>query len=490
MLNKDKNVQEPTAIGYDAAAGSEQEVLSFPEKNKIKSGVRRDVCGGEEKNITLYLKLFALPLLLFTSIFSSAQKILTLEEAIANTLQKNYDIILSRNDSAIAAIDYSYRNAAFVPRLNANVGTLWTNNNQKQTLSDGTKRDRKGLKSNNISSQLALNWTLFDGLKMFITRDRLEQLVEYGELEIRNQVVNTVATVINNYYNIVRQKQQLQAIEEQMSIDSERVRLAQYRLDVGVGIKPDLLQSKIDLNAQKAAQLQQQALIEQLKEQLNQAMALPQFTAYDVVDTIMINSGISLGEVMTAAEKNNPAVLLARKNIDIASLALKERKAELFPTVSFNSAYNFNRTTNQAVINTFSTLFNQVNGFNYGFAATIPILNNFNQRRLIRQAKWNISYQNIYYESQRSIITLNVINAFQNYEQQKKALALEDENILLARENLDIVFQTYKLGAATLLQLKEAQNSLADAYNRLIAARYNAKVSETELMRLSGQLVR
>ena len=490
MLNKDKNVQEPTAIGCDAAAGSEQPVLSSSEKNKIKSGAGRDAGSGKEKNITLYLKLFALPLLLFTSFFSSAQKILTLDEAIANTLQKNYDIILSRNDSAIAAIDYSYRNAAFVPRLNANVGTLWTNNNQKQTLSDGTKRDRKGLKSNNISSQLALNWTLFDGLKMFITRDRLEQLVEYGELEIRNQVVNTVATVINNYYNIVRQKQQLQAIEEQMSIDSERVRLAQYRLDVGVGIKPDLLQSKIDLNAQKAAQLQQQALIEQLKEQLNQAMALPQFTAYDVVDTIMINSGISLGEVMTAAEKDNPAVLLARKNIDIASLALKERKAELFPTVSFNSAYNFNRTTNQAVINTFSTLFNQVNGFNYGFAATIPILNNFNQRRLIRQAKWNISYQNIYYESQRSITTLNVINAFQNYEQQKKALALEDENILLARENLDIVFQTYKLGAATLLQLKEAQNSLADAYNRLIAARYNAKVSETELMRLSGQLVR
>jgi outer membrane protein TolC len=445
------------------------------------------VAGYPKKTICyffLFLSIFSL-----TAVSLSAQKILTLEEAIANTLQKNYDIILSKNDSTLAAIDYSYRNAAFIPRLNANAGTVWNNNAQKQTLSDGTKRDRTGLKSNNITSQLALNWTLFDGLKMFITRDRLEQLVEFGELEIRNQVVNTVAAVINNYYNIVRQKQQLKAIEEQMSIDSERVRLAQYRLDVGVGIKPDLLQSKIDLNAQKAAQLQQQALIEQLKEQLNQAMALPQFTVYDVVDTIMINTSISLGEVMSAAEKNNPAVLMAKKNIDIANLVLKERKAELFPTISFNSAYNFNRTTNQAVINTFSTLFNQVHGYNYGFTATIPILNNFNARRQIRQAKWSIDYQNIVYENQRSVTTLNVINAFQNYEQQKKALDLEEENILLARENLDIVFQTYKLGAATLLQLKEAQNSLADAYNRLIAARYNAKVSETELLRLSGQIV-
>ena len=308
-------------------------------------------------------------------------------------------------------------------------------------------------------------------------------------MEIKNQVVNTVATVINNYYNIVRQKQQLRSIEEQMSIDSERVRLAQYRLDVGVGIKPDLLQSKIDLNAQKAAQLQQQALIEQLKEQLNQAMAVPQFTIYDVVDTITINTQISLGEVMNAAEKN-PSMMMAKKNIDIANLTVKQIKADLYPTISFNSAYNFSRTTNQVVINNFSTLFNQVQGLNYGFTATIPIINNFNTRRLVRQAKWNVGYQDIVYENQKSITDLNVINAFQNYEQQKKALALEEENILLARENLNIVFETYKLGAATLLQLKLAQNSLADAENRLIEARFNAKVSETELMRLSGHLIR
>ena len=440
----------------------------------------------KQKKIIHHFFLF---LFLFTALSSYAQRILTVEEAVAGALQKNYDIILSRNDSTIAAIDYSYRNALFIPRLNANVGTLWNNNSQKQTLADGTKRDQSGLRSNNINAQVALNWTLFDGLKMFVLRDKAEQLLEFGELEIKNQIVNTVAAVINNYYNIVRQKQQLRSIEEQMSIDSERVRLAQYRLDVGVGIKPDLLQSKIDLNAQKAAQLQQQALIEQLKEQLNQAMAVPQFTVYDVVDTITINTGISLGEVMNAAERN-PSMLMAKKNIDIAALTLKQTKADLYPTISFNSAYNFSRTTNQVVINNFSTLFNQVRGLNYGFTATIPILNNFNTRRLIKQAKWGVGYQNIVYENQKSITDLSVINAFQNYEQQKKALALEEENILLARENLDIVFQTYKLGAATLLQLKLAQNSLADAENRLIEARYNAKLSETELMRLSGHLIK
>src|SRR6266496_1306041 len=275
--------------------------------------------------------------LVLISVSSFAQqRILTLEEAIANSLQKNYDILLAKNDSTVAAIDYSYRNAAFLPRLNANAATIWNNNSTKQTLADGTKRQSSGLKSNNISSQLALNWTLFDGLKMFATRDKAEQLLELGGLEIKSQVVNTVADVVNNYYNIVRQKQQLKAIEEQMSIDSERVRLAQYRLDIGVGTKPDLLQSKIDLNAQKSAQLQQQTLIEQLKEQLNQIMVLPQFTNYDVTDSIYINTTISLGEILSTAEKNNPFLQMKEKSIDIARLALKEQKAGLFPVVSFN----------------------------------------------------------------------------------------------------------------------------------------------------------
>jgi len=469
MLNISKNVE----LSVQKAPSETQQAMMV-RKGRLRE---RSATGYEKSFPAILLFLFIL-----TAFSSYAQKILTVEEAVASALQKNYDIILSRNDSTIAAIDYSYRNAVFFPQVNAGAGAIWNNNSQKQTLADGTKRDKNGLRSNNVNAQVALSWTLFDGLKMFVLRDKAEQLLQFGELEIKNQIVNTVASVINNYYNIVRQKQQLISIQEQMSIDSERVRLAQYRLDVGVGIKPDLLQSKIDLNAQKAAQLQQLALIEQLKEQLNQAMAIPQFTMYDVVDTITINTQISLGEVMNAAEKN-PSMLMAKKSIDIANLTVKQTKADLYPTISFNSAYNFNRTTNQVVINNFSTLFNQVQGLNYGVTASIPILNNFNTRRLVKQAKWNVGYQNIVYENQKSLTDLSVINAFQNYEQQKKALTLEEEN-------LDIVFETYKLGAATLLQLKLAQNSLADAENRLIEARYNAKLSETELMRLSGQLLK
>jgi outer membrane protein len=169
---------------------------------------------------------------------------------------------------------------------------------------------------------------------------------------------------------------------------------------------------------------------------------------------------------------------------------LKERKAEKLPTVSFNSVYNFTRTKNQTVINPFSPLFNQSLGLNYGLTASIPILNNFNNKRLIKQAQLDIQYQQLVYDNQKAVLNLAVLTAFKEYEQQKKALTLEEENILLAKENVSIALEVYRLGASTIVQLREAQKSLGDAYDRLIAARFEMKLAETELLRLKGDLVK
>jgi outer membrane protein len=418
-----------------------------------------------------------------------AQKVLSLEDAIATALQYNYNIQLSKNDSAVAALDYSYRNAIFLPRLNAAAGANWIANNQRQDFNNGTKREGD-VRTNTYTGSVTLNWMLFDGMKMFATRDKAAEFVRLGEFGIKNEVINSVAGIINTYYDIVRQKQQLKAIEEQMSINQTRVDLSQRKLDIGVGAKPDVLQSKVDLNAQKAAQFRQQTLIQQLKEMLNQQMNVASGANYDVSDSIPLNTKLSLGEIQNKAILENPLLQIQKKNIDIAGFTLKERKAERFPTLSFNSAYNFSRTNNDIALNPALPIFNRNRGFNYGFTALLPILNNRNNNRLIKQAQLNIDYQKIIYESQKSQINLGVLNAFKDYELQKQSLELEEANILLARENVNIILETYKLGSATYLQLREAQKSLEDAYNRLIAARYNTKLAETELMRLKGDLVK
>lgn len=429
-------------------------------------------------------------LILFTGLSVSAQNKLTVEQAITATLENNFDIQLLRNDSSSYALDKSYARAAFLPRVNATTGLVYNNNNQKQKFSDGTKRESNGVRSSNLTGSVQLNWTLFDGLKMFATRDKLNEFVKLGELNIKNQMVTSVASVINNYYNIVRQKQQLKAIEEQMGINEERVKVAEKKLSVGLGAKPELLQGKVDLNAQKAARYQQQTLIEQLKEQLNQLMNVALNTRYEVSDSIIFADEIILGDLMSAVETTNPQLLLTKKNIDIGKLTLKERKADRYPVLTFNSAYNYAKTDNRTVVNPFTPLYSRNNGFNYGIGITIPILNGFNTKRLIQQAQLDIDYLNISYKNQKAKIDLDITNAFKDYELQKKTLALEEENILLAKENVFISLERLRLGISTYLELRETQKSLEQAYDRLIAARYNTKLAETELLRLKGDLVK
>lgn len=429
-------------------------------------------------------------LLMIVTLAAHAQTVMTVEEAITIALRNNYDIRLTRNDSAVFALDYKYANAAFLPRLNGTAAKAWNNNDQRQKFADGTARERDDIKSSNLQASVNLNWTLFDGFKMFATKERLEEFTKLGELSVRNQLVNTVSEVVTSYYNIVQQKQRLKAIEEQMSISEERVKLADRKLSVGLGSKPELLQANVDLNAQKASQLRQQTLIEQIRQQLNQLLGQPIETTYDVSDSIPLNLGLAYEDISNSLEQVNPAIQIAKKNIDIAQITLRERKAERWPILQFNSAYNFNRQDNKAAINPFTPLFNQNKGLNLGFTATIPLLNGFNTRRLMQQAKLDINYQEISLENQRSLVFTGLNNSYKDYEYQKKALKLEEENIELARENVTIALARFRQGVSTYLELREAQISLADAYNRLIEARYNTKLAETELLRLRGDIIK
>jgi outer membrane protein len=429
--------------------------------------------------------------LLFSGMAMAQTRTLTLNEAIAASLENNYDIQLTRNDSLLTALDYAYANYALYPRLNANGSYVMNNNNQQQTLADGTKRERSGIRSNNLNASLNLNWTLFDGLRMFIARDRLEQLVDLSELQIKNQVVTTVADVARTYYDIVRLEQQLRATREQMDLSEERLKLAQYKFDIGTGAKPDVLQAQIDLNAQRSTYMAQETAIGRQKELLNQLLAFPAGSDFVVADTsISFDPTLTLGPIQAAAATANPELLIAQKNIDIANTDLRLRRAERFPTVEFNSAYNFSRSDNKDVINPFQPLFNQNRGLNYGISASIPIFNGFTVRRQIQAAEINIRSQQLLYDRNLSLVNTSIANAYRDYDLYRRTLTLEEQNIALVRENLMIARERYRLGVTTFIELREAQQSLAEAMNRLIQASYNIKVAEIDLLRLRGDLVR
>lgn len=420
---------------------------------------------------------------------SYSQEEISLGQVVALALERNYDVLVSKNLSEGAKTDNAYSFGAFIPQIDAVGSTIWNSNDQSLRFQDESRNNSGKAESNIISASVQLQWTLFDGTRMFATRERIAAIANQGEILVKQQMVNTIASVATNYFDIVRQKQQLRAIQEQMAVSEVRVKLAETRLAVGMGAKPELLQAKVDYNEQRTQVLQQQAVIAQLKDQLNALVGLQLPTTYEVTDTIIIDLNLRQEEIVNNIENTSYALQLSRQEIGISSLSLRERRAELLPFLNFNAAYNYSRTDNTRLINPFAPIFNQSDGYNYGFTVAMPILTGFNQRRLVQQAKINVRRQQILYDQQKANVNVGLQNAFVLYDNAKKILLVEEENILLARENVSIALETFKRGATTFVELRTAQQSLADAYTRLINARYLAKAAEIELLRLNGGLL-
>jgi len=132
------------------------------------------------------MKRFFLAIFFLFLFFSIKAQTITLEEAISTALMNNYNIQLARIDSTSAALDRSYVYAAFIPQINAELGKTWNNNSQKVKLQNGTDRDASGLRSNNSNASVNLDWLLFDGLRMFATKDKVEEIEVLGGLNLKN----------------------------------------------------------------------------------------------------------------------------------------------------------------------------------------------------------------------------------------------------------------------------------------------------------------
>lgn len=418
------------------------------------------------------------------------QQVFSVEQVVALALEKNYDVQLAKNTSATASTAEAYSWGVYLPQLNATGSTVWNSNKQHLEFADETQNRSGRAKSNNTTASVQLGWTLFDGGKMFATRERASVLAEQGELVVKDQMVNSIAAVITGYYDIIRQKQQLRAIQELMSVNEERVKLAERKLQVGTGGKPELLQAKVDYNAQRTLALQQEAVIVQQKAQLNALIGSQLPPDYEVTDSIIINLNLRQEDVLGNTESTNFTLQASRKNMQLSSLSLRERRGELFPILAFNAAYNYSRVDNSVLLNPFSSTFSRTDGYNYGFTVTIPILNNFATRSRVELEKVNYNRQQLLYEQLKINVDVGLKNAYVAYDNARKVLLVEEENILVARENVSIALITFKRGATTFVELRTAQQSLADAYTRLIEARYLAKAAETELMRLNGGLLR
>lgn len=424
-----------------------------------------------------------LTLLLFFAGTMRAQETLTVEQAIEIVLKNNYDIQLAKNEAEIAARNNSVGNAGMLPRINGTLSDNFTLNNLNQAFSNGNEINTNNVTGNNLSAGVALNWTLFDGLRMFAAKGRLKRLEQIGALALKDEMQTVVANTMTAYYDVVRAQQQMKAIDEAIGILEERVKLAEARYQVGTAGKSDWLQARVDLNEQKSNRLMQRKLIEQRKADLNNLLARNVDTEFTVTDSIPL---LQTENVVADVESKNLQLLVAAKNVEVARFAKKEAFSQYLPTLVGNLGYNYSRANNSAGF----FLVNQTNGLNTGFSLSIPLFNGLNTIRQNKVAAIQLLSSQFNLEKVRFQVRSSQYKATKDFALAMQQLKLEEENIALAREHSTIALERFRLAQSTAIELREAQISFVNAQTRLVNARYAAKLADTELLRLRGELVK
>ena len=433
-----------------------------------------------QKNSFIVLLL----VLLFSQEKIAAQNNLSLKEAVTIAIQNSYDIKLVENNLSIAQNNNNYGVAGGLPTVTAN----GTNNNTlttiNQTFPDASRNTtRNGVDGSTLNGGLSATMILFNGYRIAATKDRLASIQKQTEAVLQVQMLNTSSTVMQQYYNVIRQTAFLKTIEKSIEASEQRVAIVKTRQELGVANQADLLQSSLDLNALLQAKQNQLLVLDQVKADLYNTMVLPANSNYIFTDSIQVDQKMILSDVESKM-KAHPLLQSAQQLINVNQFLEKETKALMYPTLRANTGFNYNSNKSAAGF----ILLNESYGPFLGFNLSIPIYAGTASKRAYKNAQINTVSAKIQYDNTAQNLSTELFKTYQNYQNSLKQTPIEIENYKMSDALLALVMERFKLGEATIVDVKQAQQSFETAGFRLTSLQFSAKIAEIELKRMSNQL--
>ncbi len=437
-----------------------------------------------------------LTLLIFLFIpYAQGQEMYDLSRCVTTGLEQNYSVKVARNQEEIAGNNYTRGNAGFLPtvtttnRFGGNVTTT------TQNMNDGSQRVSSGVFNSTGSAALNLNMTLFNGFNVQTTYQKLSELKQMGELNSQMSMENLVAQIVAEYYHFIQQLNYFNNMEYAVSLSRERVRIDEERYLLGSSSKMELLQSIVYLNADSSRLARQNEAILESAVRLKKLMALENLEENIVLkdSSIVFNPDLIYSELLDLTLSLNTSLQIAKKNQIISELDYKIIASRSYPYLNFSTGYNYSyRGYGTGTISDYGTLAinnQQSNTVNYGLTLGMDLFDGYNRRREKVNAQVEIENRTIRFMEVEQNIKAELLTVFYAYQNNLKLVKMEEQNLSVARENLEIALERYRLGALSGLELREVQKSLLDAEERLISVKYQTKLAEISLLQISGRIM-
>jgi len=433
-------------------------------------------------------------MLLIVSLPLYAQQEMTVEDAIKLGLKNNYDIQIARNDAEIALNDKGKGIAGFLPVIDTS-NTLRYNSTNQIT---GSPLSFSESVTRVVGAQISLNWTLFDGFKMFVDRSRYNELAKLGEYEASNTIENTVVAVMQAFFDLVQQEQLIDVARDTLEVSQTRLEREEVRSDLGGASTTDLLNARVNFNNDRTVLLNQELSVEISRKELN--ILLAQDTAQPIIvkkEITIPPLDFSLDELLSFAREHNSELLVARQNKIVAKKEVKIARSSFYPRVLLSGNYGYNDRE----------LFGGGFGGSFGgisltsqskkshtIDAGIGLVLSFN---LFNGNLDKIELQNARIELRNQELALkNIENELGGLIREKhvtlqkrlQTVEIEKQNVVAARQNLTLQQDRYRIGAADSLDFRDAQVNLARAQNTLIVASFQSRITLLEIQQLIGKL--
>lgn len=434
------------------------------------------------------LFLFFLTNFLIIAFPAHPQEKLGIQDAIKITLENNYGIKIVSNDYQISRNNQTLGNAGFLPTLDLAANKNWSSENVNLEISgsEGTFNiQRNWAKSNFLSAAADFQWVIFDGLGMFATREKLNEVAQSAKLNQEMVMENTIALVSEVYYKIVLEQAKLGVLQNTIKLSEQRKQIAETKYQIGKASKLEFLAAQVDYNEDQSAVIAQQELLSATKIDLNNILSRGVDTPFDVMDSIQFMSMLNLADLKGSMNTRNPQLMLLSQEKKIAYLEEREAKSDQLPSIYLDVSYgytNLNREAGQLQSNI-------SDGVTYGVGASWNLFDGFNTRRTVQNARILVNNSELAYEQVKLDLDADLQKVYLSYQSNLNLYELERANLAVAKENEEIALERYKLGNSDALELREAQLNAVAAESRMLDAAYSVKVAEIELYRLSGELM-
>lgn len=406
---------------------------------------------------------------------------LTLEGCIERALEANYSIIISGNSLEISRNNVTL--APFLPTISAS-SRQSANSGVQRNINEAGDRVKSTASGNSVINGANLNWRLFDGLSMFATRDKQEELLRQGEYNFRAVSENLVMKISSQYFNIISLQNRFKLLNEVASISKERYEQALIKYNIGSGSGLEQMQAKIYLNSDSSSLLQATENIKNAYIELFKLMNIPLDSKYAIKDTIISEPQLDVAHLLSNADKNNTTLLALRAGEEVASLDTRIAKASRYPVIDLSAGYNYN--FNQSGY--YPSRYNESNGLNWGFSLSVPIFSGNEINRRVKNAKIQQENARLTYEQERQELMSELHQLYNIYQYHLRMIEFEEENREAALLNLEAARERYRLGSLSGIEFRDIQLSYLNSADRRLNAIYQAKISEITLHLMAGEL--